>query len=65
MFSNSAPSTYPPGGFRMIFYLDGNTCSTSYSWGIQLNNGKWLCVGNNGKSESMNYYDEIGCYMNP
>lgn len=65
IYNNAGDFDTPGGEHKILTYLEGTTCSTSYSWAVQLNNNKWYCMGSTSKSESTNYWDAPGCYMNP
>jgi prepilin-type N-terminal cleavage/methylation domain-containing protein len=65
MYNNAADYIAGSTGYRMLIYLYPNTCTTSFSWEIFLNNGNWFCIGSGGKSESTNYWSNPGCYGNP
>ncbi len=65
IYNNSKDLANNPG-YRILIYTSPSTCSNSFSWSAQLNNGNWYCVGSSGKGEYPVYYGNYsGCYDNP
>jgi len=65
IFNNAKDLWGPTGAFR-IYSNTSLGCSSTYSFMVALNNGKWYCSGSSGsKGEYTAYTSQPGCYNTP
>jgi prepilin-type N-terminal cleavage/methylation domain-containing protein len=65
---DNAKDDYPGlgAGYKLLVFVNPTNCTNTYSWTVQLNNGKWLCAGSSGvTAEYASYYTGLGCYQTP